>query len=63
MDLPWTLSPQVILDHFQVDPSRGLTSRQAAKHAEIYGTNGMQILLLLFSSFALYSSLSLSLSF
>ncbi|KAF9246479.1 hypothetical protein BU15DRAFT_58516 [Melanogaster broomeanus] len=28
-----------ILEHFGVDPSRGLTADQAAKHAELYGRN------------------------
>jgi len=39
MDSPWTLSPEQVLEHFQVDALRGLTSTQAAKHAEIYGSN------------------------
>ncbi|KAK7466948.1 hypothetical protein VKT23_004012 [Stygiomarasmius scandens] len=39
MDAPWTKSPEQILEHFSVDPTRGLTSAQAAKHAEIYGKN------------------------
>lgn len=40
MDSPWTLSPDQVLDHFQVNSSRGLSSEQAIKHAEVYGTNG-----------------------
>lgn len=40
MEAPWTKSPEEILQHFGVDPSRGLTSAQAAKHAELYGKNG-----------------------
>jgi Ca2+ transporting ATPase len=40
MDAPWTNSPQEILQHFGVDSTRGLTSAQAAKHAELYGRNG-----------------------
>ncbi|KAK0240283.1 Ca-transporting ATPase [Armillaria nabsnona] len=39
MEAPWTKSPEEILQHFGVDPSRGLTSAQAAKHAELYGKN------------------------
>ncbi|KAK0197253.1 Ca-transporting ATPase [Armillaria mellea] len=39
MEAPWTKSPKEILQHFGVDPSRGLTSAQAAKHAELYGKN------------------------
>ena len=40
MDEPWTKSPDEILQHFQVDSTRGLSSAQAAKHAELYGKNG-----------------------
>ncbi|KAL0579971.1 hypothetical protein V5O48_002055 [Marasmius crinis-equi] len=39
MDEPWTKSPDEILQHFQVDSDRGLSSAQAAKHAELYGKN------------------------
>ncbi|KAF9466319.1 Ca-transporting ATPase [Collybia nuda] len=39
MEAPWTKSPQEVLEHFSVDPARGLSSDQAAKHAEIYGKN------------------------
>ncbi|KAF8892581.1 Ca-transporting ATPase [Infundibulicybe gibba] len=39
MDAPWTKSPEEILAHFNVDPDRGLSNDQAAKHAEIYGKN------------------------
>ncbi|RDB24075.1 Sarcoplasmic/endoplasmic reticulum calcium ATPase 3 [Hypsizygus marmoreus] len=39
MDVPWTKSPQDILQHFGVDPKQGLSPEQAAKHAEIYGKN------------------------
>ncbi|KAF9009385.1 Ca-transporting ATPase [Cyathus striatus] len=39
MDAPWTRSPAEILEHYGVDPSRGLTADQAAKHAQIYGRN------------------------
>ena len=41
MEAPWTKSPEEILEHFTVDPNRGLSSDQALKHAEIYGKNGM----------------------
>jgi hypothetical protein len=41
MEAPWTKSPDQILEHFGVDSDRGLSSDQAAKHAEIYGKNGM----------------------
>jgi hypothetical protein len=37
---PWTQSPQAILEHFDVDPIRGLTPDQASKHARLYGKNG-----------------------
>jgi hypothetical protein len=40
MEAPWTKSPREILEHYGVDPNRGLSSDQAAKHAEIYGKNG-----------------------
>ncbi|GBE82439.1 Calcium-transporting ATPase 1 [Sparassis crispa] len=39
MDAPWTKTGDEILQHFSVDPSRGLTSDLAAKHAELYGKN------------------------
>ncbi|THH19979.1 hypothetical protein EUX98_g8674 [Antrodiella citrinella] len=39
LDSPWTKSPEDILQHFSVDPSSGLTSDRAAKHAELYGKN------------------------
>ncbi|KAE9406381.1 calcium-transporting ATPase [Gymnopus androsaceus JB14] len=39
MNNPWTNTPEEILAHFNVDASRGLSSAQAAKHAEIYGKN------------------------
>lgn len=41
MEAPWTKTPDQILEHFGVDPNRGLSSDQAAKHAEIYGKNGV----------------------
>ncbi|KAI0689133.1 calcium-transporting ATPase [Cytidiella melzeri] len=39
LDDPWTRTPEDILAHFSVDPTRGLTSDLAAKHAELYGKN------------------------
>ncbi|KAJ3553351.1 hypothetical protein NP233_g12666 [Leucocoprinus birnbaumii] len=36
---PWTRSPNEILQHFSVDPKRGLSSADAARHAELYGKN------------------------
>ncbi|CAK5279628.1 unnamed protein product [Mycena citricolor] len=39
MEAPWALTSQEVLDHFGVDIERGLTSDQAAKHAQIYGKN------------------------
>jgi hypothetical protein len=60
MHAPWLVSPEGILEHFQVDASRGLTAHQAAKHAEIYGTNGTLYISLrhLKSSFYHHPSLS-----
>jgi P-type Ca2+ transporter type 2A len=40
MEAPWTKSAEQVLQHFVVDSSRGLSSAQAAKHAELYGKNG-----------------------
>lgn len=45
MDAPWTKSAEQLLEHFSVDPARGLSSGQADKHAEIYGRNGTTTLL------------------
>ncbi|CAA7265392.1 unnamed protein product [Cyclocybe aegerita] len=39
MEAPWSKSPQEILAFYNVDPTRGLSAAQAAKHAEIYGKN------------------------
>ncbi|KAJ7582819.1 Ca-transporting ATPase [Mycena floridula] len=39
MEAAWTKSQEEILQHFGVDAQRGLTSAQAAKHAELYGKN------------------------
>ena len=46
LENPWTKSPGEILQHFSVDPARGLTSDLAAKHAELYGKNGRSLVLL-----------------
>ena len=40
MEAPWTKTSEEILQHYGVDPQRGLTSDQASKHAELYGKNG-----------------------
>ena len=40
MDAPWTKTPKEVFEHFGIDPNRGLTADQAAKHAELYGKNG-----------------------
>ncbi|KAI0797816.1 calcium-transporting ATPase [Abortiporus biennis] len=39
LDTPWTKTSDEILQHFSVDPIRGLSSDLAAKHAELYGKN------------------------
>ncbi|KIJ17451.1 hypothetical protein PAXINDRAFT_168107 [Paxillus involutus ATCC 200175] len=39
LNAPWAVEPHQILEHFGVDPSRGLTADRAAKHAELYGRN------------------------
>ncbi|CCL98946.1 uncharacterized protein FIBRA_00954 [Fibroporia radiculosa] len=39
MEAPWTKSAHDVLQHYSVDPARGLTSDLAAKHAELYGKN------------------------
>lgn len=43
MNDAFTRSPDVILDHFKVDPDRGLTSSQAKVALEKYGKNGTDI--------------------
>jgi Ca2+ transporting ATPase len=40
MDTPWTKSPDAILEHFGVDPTRGLSEQQVLNHAKLYGKNG-----------------------
>ncbi|OBZ75070.1 Calcium-transporting ATPase sarcoplasmic/endoplasmic reticulum type [Grifola frondosa] len=39
MEAPWTKTGEEILQYYSVDPTRGLTSDVAAKHAELYGKN------------------------
>ncbi|KIM80832.1 hypothetical protein PILCRDRAFT_822114 [Piloderma croceum F 1598] len=39
MEASWTKSPQAVLEYFGVDTTTGLTTNQAAKHAELYGKN------------------------
>jgi P-type Ca2+ transporter type 2A len=41
MEASWTKSPQATLEYFGVDTIGGLTADQAAKHAELYGKNGL----------------------
>ena len=41
LDDPWTKTPEEVFQYYSVDPSRGLTSDLAAKHAELYGRNGV----------------------
>lgn len=43
LECPWAKSPEHILQHFAVDPSRGLTSGLATKHAQLYGKNGQSV--------------------
>jgi Ca2+ transporting ATPase len=43
LDAPWTLSPEDSLAHFSVHADKGLSSDQAAKHAELYGRNGTRL--------------------
>ena len=40
LEAPWTRTPEHILQHYAVDPARGLSDETAAKHAELYGRNG-----------------------
>ncbi|KAJ8475400.1 hypothetical protein ONZ51_g6565 [Trametes cubensis] len=39
METPWTKTGEEILQFYNVDQTRGLTSEAAAKHAELYGKN------------------------
>ncbi|KAL4067672.1 hypothetical protein J3A83DRAFT_4097783 [Scleroderma citrinum] len=39
LDVPWTLTPDQILEHFRVDADTGLSQDQTRKHADIYGRN------------------------
>jgi len=47
---PWTRSSSEILDHFGVHPTHGLSSADAARHAALYGKNGMSTFSLFFFS-------------
>jgi Ca2+ transporting ATPase len=40
MEAPWSQTPAQVLEHFGVHPERGLSSDQAAQHAQVYGKNG-----------------------
>ena len=42
MEFPWTISPRDLLAHYNVDPQRGLSATDAAKHAQLYGKNGAE---------------------
>lgn len=44
MNDSFTRSPKVILDHFKVDPSRGLSPAQVSAGLDKYGKNGMLLL-------------------
>lgn len=46
LDVPWTLTPEQILEHFRVDVCSGLSSDQAERHAKIYGRNGRSPIIL-----------------
>ncbi|KAJ7905322.1 hypothetical protein B0H14DRAFT_2659857 [Mycena olivaceomarginata] len=39
MEAPWSQTPAQVLEHFGVHPERGLSSDQAAQHAQVYGKN------------------------
>ncbi|KAJ6455749.1 hypothetical protein C8R45DRAFT_586858 [Mycena sanguinolenta] len=39
MEAPWSQTQEQLLEHFGVHPDRGLSSDQAAKHAQVYGKN------------------------
>ena len=43
MDAAWTRTSQSVLDHFNSDAAKGLTSLQAQRHAALYGRNGMRL--------------------
>ena len=42
MESPWTCLPRDLLAHYNVDPQRGLSATEAAKHAQLYGKNGVE---------------------
>jgi len=43
MDTPWTKTPEEVLQYYAVDPTSGLGPIQVAKHAELYGKNGLLV--------------------
>lgn len=43
MDTPWTVNPEEISRHFNVDPHTGLSPDQVRLHSERYGTNGARV--------------------
>ena len=44
MDTPWTVTPDEVSRHFNVDPHTGLSPDQVRLHSERYGTNGAPVL-------------------
>jgi P-type Ca2+ transporter type 2A len=50
MESPWTILPKDLLAHYNVDPQRGLSATEAAKHAQLYGKNGAECPLLSFAT-------------
>lgn len=44
MDTPWTVTPDEVSRHFNVDPHTGLSPDQVRLHSERYGTNGARVL-------------------
>jgi hypothetical protein len=44
MDTPWTVTPDEVSGHFNVDPHTGLSPDQVRLHSERYGTNGARVL-------------------
>lgn len=43
MDAAWTRTSESVLEHFNSDAAKGLTSSQAKKHSALYGRNGRGI--------------------
>ncbi len=44
MDTPWTVTPDELSRHFNVDAHTGLSLDQVRLHSERYGTNGARVL-------------------